>query len=267
MKKLSAFLNTPARVVIAVGLIILVSELLIMVLIETIHATVLQDPFVEKLAFEFLDPIALIAIVSPALYLLIFRPLNQQTELERQLDELRSFQRLSIGRELRIKELVEEIAALRNPLSAAPAGAIPVTSGSLEKLRHEAGQHATTQTMEDSQRSALLYQQLRKQKWFEQADLWSMTQELLALFDELTHSLTALPNDAEVFAAAVQQAYQARQNSTLQLEARLVFELWYAMQAGNELDTARAYQLRLAKLAAQAQQPLFVLRTSDWNAL
>jgi|GEM_PF-2083532 PAS domain S-box-containing protein len=157
MKKLSAFLNTPARVVIAVGLIILVSELLIMVLIETIHATVLQDPFVEKLAFEFLDPIALIAIVSPALYLLIFRPLNQQTELERQLDELRSFQRLSIGRELRIKELVEEIAALRNPLSAAPAGAIPVTSGSLEKLRHEAGQHATTQTMEDSQRSALLF--------------------------------------------------------------------------------------------------------------
>ena len=119
----------------------------------------------------------------------------------------------------------------------------------------------------DSQRSALLYQQLRKQKWFEQADLWSMTQELLTLFDELTHSLTALPNDAEVFAAAVQQAYQARQNSTLQLEARLVFELWYAMQAGSELDAARAYQLRLAKLAAQAQQPLFVLRTSDWNAL
>ena len=119
----------------------------------------------------------------------------------------------------------------------------------------------------DSQRSALLYQQLRRQKWFEQADLWSMTQELLKLFDELTHSLAALPDDAEVFAAAVQQAYQARQNSTLQLEARLVFELWHAMQAGNELDAARAYQLRLAKLAALAQQPLFVLRTSGWNAL
>jgi len=124
-----------------------------------------------------------------------------------------------------------------------------------------------TPVISDSQRSALLYQQLRKQKWFEQADLWSMTQELLTLFDELTHSLTVLPNDAEVFAAAVQQAYQARQNSTLQLEARLVFELWYAMQAGNELDAARAYQLRLAKLAAQAQQPLFVLRTSGWSAL
>ena len=119
----------------------------------------------------------------------------------------------------------------------------------------------------DSQRSALLYQHLRKQQWFGQADLWSMTQELLALFDELTHSLNALPRDAEVFAAAVQQAYEARQNATLQLEARLVFELWHAMQAGDELDAARSYQQRLAKLAAQANQPLYVLRTSGWDAL
>lgn len=119
----------------------------------------------------------------------------------------------------------------------------------------------------DSQRSALLYQHLRKQQWFGQADLWSMTQELLALFDELTHALNTLPRDAETFAAAVQQAYQARQNATLQLEARLVFELWHAMQAGAELDAARAYQQRLAKLAAQASQPLFVLRASGWDAI
>ena len=119
----------------------------------------------------------------------------------------------------------------------------------------------------DSQRSALLYQHLRKQQWFENSDLWSMTQELLALFDELTHSLNTLPHDAEAFAAAVQQAYRARQNATLQLEARLVFELWHAMQAGEELDAARAYQQRLAKLAQQADRPLYVLRTSDWDAL
>ncbi|MHB0927214.1 MAG: PD-(D/E)XK nuclease family protein [Gallionellaceae bacterium] len=119
----------------------------------------------------------------------------------------------------------------------------------------------------DSQRSALLYQHLRKQQWFGQADLWSMAQELLALFDELTHALNTLPRDAEAFAAAVQQAYQARQNATLQLEARLVFELWHAMQAGGELDAAHAYQQRLAKLAAQASQPLFVLRASGWDAL
>lgn len=119
----------------------------------------------------------------------------------------------------------------------------------------------------DSQRGALLYQLLRDKKWFEQADLWGMTQELLVLFDELTHSLTTLPGDAETFAVAVQQAYQARQNDTLQLEARLVFELWNAMQSGAELDAARNYQQRLAKLAAQADKPLYVLRASNWNAL
>ncbi len=119
----------------------------------------------------------------------------------------------------------------------------------------------------DSQRSALLYQHLRKQQWFGNADLWSMTQELLKLFDELTHSLHALPGDADAFAAVVQQAYQARQNATLQLEARLVFELWHAMQAGGELDKARAYQQRLAKLTECADRPLYVLRASDWDAV
>ncbi|HET7832126.1 MAG TPA: PD-(D/E)XK nuclease family protein [Gallionella sp.] len=118
-----------------------------------------------------------------------------------------------------------------------------------------------------SQRGALLYQQLRKQQWFGQADLWGVTQELLTLFDELTHALTELPGDADAFAAAVQQAYQARANEALQLEARLVFELWHAMQSGTELDGARAYQRRLAHLAQQARQPLYVLRTSDWDAL
>ena len=122
-------------------------------------------------------------------------------------------------------------------------------------------------TVTDSQRSALLYQHLRKQKWFEQADLWGMTQELLKLFDELTQALDELPQDEETFVAAVQQAYQARQDSTLQLEARLVFELWHAMQSGAELDAARAHQQRLALLAAQARQPLYVLRSSDWSAL
>lgn len=119
----------------------------------------------------------------------------------------------------------------------------------------------------DSQRSALLYQHLRKRQWFDNADLWSMTQELLKLFDELTHALHELPGDADSFAAAVQQAYQARQNATLQLEARLVFELWHAMQQGTELDAARAYQQRLAKLAESAHRPLYVLRTSDWDVI
>ncbi len=124
-----------------------------------------------------------------------------------------------------------------------------------------------TPVLSDSQRSALLYPLLREKRWFENADLWGMTQELLGLFDELTHALGDLPADVETFAAAVQRAYQARQNSTLQLEARLVFELWHAMQSGSELDTARAYQQRLGKLATQVQSPLYVLRASEWAAV
>ncbi len=119
----------------------------------------------------------------------------------------------------------------------------------------------------DSRRSALLYQQLSERRWFDNADLWGMVQELLKLFDQLTLSLHTLPQDKASFAAAVQQAYQARQNATLQLEARLVFELWHAMQQGAELDAARASQLRLAQLAQQASRPLYVLCTSEWDAV
>lgn len=119
----------------------------------------------------------------------------------------------------------------------------------------------------DSQRSAMLYQQLRKLQWFENADLWGMTQELLKLFDQLTLSLHALPEDEESFATSVQRAYQARQNEALQLEARLVFELWHAMQRGAELDGARAWQQRLAKLAQQASRPLYVLCASELDAV
>lgn len=119
----------------------------------------------------------------------------------------------------------------------------------------------------DSQRSALLYGELKQRQWFDNADLWSMTQELLKLFDELTHAMDALPDDEAAFIAAVERAYQARQNTTLQLEARLVFELWRAMQQGAELDAARAYQQRLAKLAVQAQSPLYVLMASEWEAV
>jgi len=153
MKKLPAFLNTPARLVVAVVLLILLAELLIMMLVEDVIT-----PFITPELWHFIDPILLIAIVSPALYLLIFRPMRaQQAGLERQLDELRRFQRLSIGRELRMKELVGETAALRTPLSAGPAGNMPVTSGSPEAARDAAAQPATTQPAEQDQRSALLF--------------------------------------------------------------------------------------------------------------
>lgn len=119
MKKLPAFLNTPARVVIVVGLIILMGEFLIMLLIESIHTTAPEVGFLGNAAWKFVDPIMLAVFVAPVLYLLIFRALNQQAELERQIDELHRFQKLTVGRELRMKELAEENAALRKQIAAA----------------------------------------------------------------------------------------------------------------------------------------------------
>jgi ATP-dependent helicase/nuclease subunit B len=124
-----------------------------------------------------------------------------------------------------------------------------------------------TPVQPDTQRIAALYQALRERRWFGQADLWGMTQELLILFDELTLTLDALPANADEFANVVQQAYQARQNEALQLEARLVFELWHAMKSGAELDAVCAYQRRLALLAQQADRPMFVLQASERDEL
>ncbi len=88
MKISTIVLNTPTRVVVALALIVLVGEFLIMALFENISITLMKDPFLRKLFFYVVDPIALTVIVSPALYLLVFRPLNQQ----RQLAESRSLE-------------------------------------------------------------------------------------------------------------------------------------------------------------------------------
>ena len=123
MKKLPAFLNTPARLVVAVVLLILLAELLIMLVILNLHNTILVDEVMEEIVFGIIDPILLTVIVAPALFFLIFRPMRaQQAGLERQLDELLRFQKLTVGRELRMKELAEENAALRKQIAAAQPG-------------------------------------------------------------------------------------------------------------------------------------------------
>jgi hypothetical protein len=44
---------------------------------------------------------------------------EQSQKLQQQLDELLRFQKLTVGRELRMKELAEENTALRNQIAAA----------------------------------------------------------------------------------------------------------------------------------------------------
>ena len=70
------------------------------------------------------DLIALITsiLVVLGIYLIrgIFEERQQaQQKLQQQLDELLRFQKLTVGRELRMKELVEENAELRNQIAAA----------------------------------------------------------------------------------------------------------------------------------------------------
>jgi len=69
-----------------VGLIVLVGEFLIMLLIDGVSNSIFKGE-VSNLFWEFVDPIVLTALASPALYILIFRPMRNQQELFRMLTE------------------------------------------------------------------------------------------------------------------------------------------------------------------------------------
>ncbi|CAH1903669.1 PDDEXK_1 domain-containing protein [Candidatus Nitrotoga sp. HW29] len=118
----------------------------------------------------------------------------------------------------------------------------------------------------DTCRITTLYQALRARRWFADADLWSIARELLVLLDELTQNHVTLPQSAEDFLSQLEQAYQSKRGIAMQFEARVVHELWYAMNNSGELDTARAYQQNLTQLAQQAELPLYVLLTSNLAA-
>ncbi len=115
----------------------------------------------------------------------------------------------------------------------------------------------------DAQRTALLYGALRDRDWFPDANLWSLSRELLALTDELTRHRVKLPDSTEEFARQLGLAYRAKQGQTLQFEARVVHELWYAMAASSEIDERSAYQMKLGMLAGRIAKPLCVLRTCE----
>ena len=115
----------------------------------------------------------------------------------------------------------------------------------------------------DMQRVAQLYQVLRDQGWFGDADLWGVASELLALIDELTRYAVTLPLSEEAFAEQLTAAYQAKRGEAMQFEAKVVHELWFAMNHDASWHTVKAEQYRLATWAAHLATPLYVLRTSD----
>lgn len=108
-------------------------------------------------------------------------------------------------------------------------------------------------------REAALFEALRARKWFDAANLWPLAGELSRLFGELTRHEISLPNSVEAFEAELEQAYQAKAGETLQLEARLVYELWRALSGPDDgaLDSVAAYQLQLSHIADSASRPLY----------
>ncbi|HEX5363951.1 MAG TPA: PD-(D/E)XK nuclease family protein [Gallionella sp.] len=118
----------------------------------------------------------------------------------------------------------------------------------------------------DTRRIAALYQALRERDWFGDADLWSLSRELLALMDELTRHHVALPESETEFAEQLVEAYRARSGQALQFEARVVHELWFAMTSGEDMDAVSAYQQRLARLVESVDGPLYVLQTCELAA-
>jgi diguanylate cyclase (GGDEF)-like protein/PAS domain S-box-containing protein len=90
-------------------------ELLIMMLIEGILRTIQNDEPLIRKAFEFIDPILLTIIVSPALYFLIFKPMRaQQDELLRSHGQLRDANSVL---EQRVLERTHELLATQEELT------------------------------------------------------------------------------------------------------------------------------------------------------
>jgi len=88
-------------------------------------------------------------------------------------------------------------------------------------------------------------------------DPWLLADQLLTLFDELTHHLVPVPEHLEKFQAAVQKGYGIQTPSpALQQEAWVLHTLWHAwhrqLVEDNCIDSAAAH---LARLKASLEQP------------
>jgi ATP-dependent helicase/nuclease subunit B len=117
----------------------------------------------------------------------------------------------------------------------------------------------------DSRRAAMVYEALREREWFSGADLWHVTGELLALFDDLGRCNVGLPDSFDKFVEQLERAYQARAGVSMQFEARLVHELWYALHASLDKrpDILTHYHLRLSQVATHAVSPLYAIGLAD----
>ena len=96
-------------------------------------------------------------------------------------------------------------------------------------------------------------------------DPWLLTDQLLTLFDELTHSDISIPVTFEQFHTSLQHGYALPSPSpSLQQEAYILHTLWHAwqqqMEAEQRMDPATAYRRQLAdSLHIIGQQKLWLI--------
>ena len=113
----------------------------------------------------------------------------------------------------------------------------------------------------ESRRLAWIYNALRLSDFFAGMNRWQVATELLTLINECDRQSVALPQDEADFLRVVSEAVRATDNHAIQFEARLVHELWRALQLSSSdgIDAYGAYMLRLGKIATQATAPLYVV--------
>ena len=86
--QLKDFFSSPRGAMYMIALLIMAAEFLIMVLIEVVLKPK-YGPNISAFFWEFLDPLLLILIVTPCIYVLAVRPLERQQEiLQQQFNEL-----------------------------------------------------------------------------------------------------------------------------------------------------------------------------------
>ena len=116
---------------------------------------------------------------------------------------------------------------------------------------------ATARTLGRPAQELVLAEALRGARpVYADTDPWLLADQLLSLFDELTHHQVAIPDRLEAFKARLQQGYGVdKPSAALQQEAYILHTLWHAwhqqLAAEQSTDAASAY---LAQLAASLEQ-------------
>ena len=145
-------------------------------------------------------------------------------------------------------------AELRSALlRAAPRSILLPRFDTLNHWVQSAAVVGIPQALSDSERLVLLHEALRERGWFDEAALWGIAAEMAGLFDELTAAAVALPENEAALAEQLQRAYASRASTSLAFEARVVHELWRALNSGGQQDAAAVYRLRLGALARLAE--------------